>query len=153
MLTRYTCRRCYHQWVPNKETPKRCPKCQRKDWNPYPVHDREQSLTETESLALTWIAEVNNIPISKVFKQIGSPDFVLENGKSYEVKSLGGRAVHISENQRSFILEHNPNCELLIFKSGNKTPILSIPVSSIVSGKMLNTVDISKYGQIYIRIS
>ncbi len=154
MLVKYECQRCHHRWVPNIEVPKRCPKCKRESWNPYPINNNgSQSLTETESAALTWIARVNNVSADKVFKQIGSPDFVLENGKSYEVKTLVGRAVYISENQCSRILQSNPDCEFLVFKSGDNIPILSILVSDIISGKVLNTVDVSKYGQIYIKVT
>lgn len=167
MLPVYECQKCHHQWVPNKINPKRCPGCQTKNWgllhigiekqhitvNQYEPRTSERSLTTTEFAALNWIAKENNVPTDEVFKQSGSPDFVLKNGKSYEIKTLTGRAVYISENQRSRILKSNPTCQLLIFKSGSSLLVLSIPVADIVPDKVLDTIDVSKHGQIYIKVT
>lgn len=32
-ITRYTCQRCGHEWIPQKENPVVCPKCKSYKWN------------------------------------------------------------------------------------------------------------------------
>ena len=32
MLTLLTCKLCWYAWTPRTEEPKRCPRCQTRDW-------------------------------------------------------------------------------------------------------------------------
>ena len=152
ILTTYECRKCHHRWVPNKVDPKRCPKCQTYDWNPYPdLIERQKTLTQSETDALIWIAKHNRVTRDKVIKKTGSPDFfVTSNRKTYEVKQLVGRAVYISQIQFSSIMKSDPDCELVVFAKDDKNPVIVLPVSEIVSEKILDT---EKYGQIYVKVS
>lgn len=148
-LPKYKCTRCGFEWIPRKLNPKFCPNCHYQGWNPY--QGRFNNLTGTERSALLWLSKTKQIPLDKIYKQHGSPDFVLSNNESYEVKRLVGNAVYIGRKQIGFIKESYPDCKLLVFKDAEANPLAVIPFNDISDNS--NNTTFGKWGEFYIFIS
>jgi len=88
-------------------------------------------MNKTEERARTWlIGEVGYSPEDIVFRSTKSPDFVLADGISVEVKRVTGKTLTIPEYQW-LDLQNCQNCLIAIFDNVCVVPKALIPVKGL----------------------
>jgi len=97
-------------------------------------------MNETEKVAYNYLITVlgkKNI----IFRRETSPDFIESDGDcGYEVKRLYGHSVWIYRRQFETLKSFKGNLTLLVFEDNNPLPIVSVPISSISDGIVINNV-------------
>lgn len=111
-------------------------------------------MNKIELKAYKWIKKI--FPSEKIYiNEKSSPDFILSNGMSFEVKQLFNKSIIIQSDQLKK-LKLIKNCKFLIFSSENNEPIKTINVSKIQSGtRKIDSIDIKwdKSPPIFTRIT
>lgn len=88
-------------------------------------------MNETEKKARAWlIGELGYSPDAIIFRSTRSPDFVLADGMSVEVKRITGKTLNIPERQW-LDLQNCKNCFIAIFAGDCKVPKAFIPIERL----------------------
>jgi len=93
-------------------------------------------MNKTEEKALNWILAKENIPREGVIYQASrSPDFLLPDGRSYEVKRLYGNQIMLYRKQYEALRQYK-DCKIIVFGEGD-SPVTIIPLVEIGSEGLL----------------
>lgn len=87
-------------------------------------------MTKTEQLAKEWLMSLGYSEDDIVFRSVDSPDFLLSNGKSIEVKKVNGHTLSIYEAQWEK-LKAQSDCSIAIFNETSSEPLTVIKVCEV----------------------
>jgi len=89
-------------------------------------------MNKTERKAKRWIMSLGYSVNDIVFQNIDSPDFLLADGSSIEVKRLCGNAHTLTIDEGQWLkLKAQANCSIAIFNDIAKEPLAVLKVSEI----------------------
>ena len=101
---------------------------------------------------MQWILKILAVSQDDIYRQAGSPDFILTDGRSFDTKRLTGQAVYISRLQLNMITASYPDTNVLVFKPREPDPIAIIPVTYIDPNQP-SSLTYGKWGKFYIRLT
>lgn len=104
-------------------------------------------MNQTERKAFNWLVK-QGIPESEIsFRVRKTPDFLIADGRGYEVKLLGDYGIYTTPKQLEELREKNPT--ILVFRSSDKEPMLVAPFNDVE--KLIN-VYVQPRGKEVVRI-
>lgn len=90
-------------------------------------------MNQTETKAFDWLVTQGIRPSHIVFQGHKSPDFLIKDGRAYEVKKLLGNMILIYPRQWEEIRGFT-GLQILVFNNGD-TPLHIIPIDEIADGR------------------
>jgi len=91
------------------------------------------AMTWSETQAYLWLKAQGYKDIT--FTTQDSPDFIVEDGKGFEVKLIRANTLFFSTQQFRQLREFSNELEVLVFEEKNSQPIMIIPFSKIANGR------------------
>jgi len=109
------------------------------------------SMNKSEQKAYNWLLKQGVKPSDITFRGSRTPDFILADGRGFEVKRLyegrDGKKIIFSSRQFKS-MEEAGNTQILVFSNVDEEPVAIIPVSAVKDGsKMWEDIRLYRWGE------